>query len=268
MIIDRRQFVSTLPAVGAFGVGAGASPVQSLDWPPMPQPRDAVTDAFPTHEPALVKQFVGLAHSNLTEVRSLLDAYPALAKAAWDWGFGDWETALGAAAHTGQRAIAELLLERGAPPTIFSAAMLGQLEVVKAFSAAGVPVGSLHGPHGIPLIAHARAGGPAAAAVVSHLESAGAASTSDLAATPEERAALAGEYRFGGGPRDVLSVADQRNALWIARAGATPRGLTMVGTRAFSPAGAPAVRIVFASGTPSPSLTVTDGPRVAVARRT
>jgi hypothetical protein len=33
-------------------------------------------------------------------------SYPwQLARAAWDWGFGDWETALGAASHMGSRPI-------------------------------------------------------------------------------------------------------------------------------------------------------------------
>jgi hypothetical protein len=44
-------------------------------------------------------------------------------RAAWDWGFGDWEDALGACSHTGNREIAGYLIER-ARPTIFSAAML------------------------------------------------------------------------------------------------------------------------------------------------
>ena len=58
---------------------------------------------------------------------------PTLSKATFDWGFGDWETALGAASHVGSREIAELLIANGAHPTIFSAAMLGQLDAVKAF---------------------------------------------------------------------------------------------------------------------------------------
>ena len=64
-------------------------------------------------DPATVQGFVANAHGDLDVVRSLLDQEPALVNAAWDWGGGDWETGLGAAAHMGRRDIATLLLERG-----------------------------------------------------------------------------------------------------------------------------------------------------------
>jgi hypothetical protein len=61
------------------------------------------------------------------------------------------------------------LLERGARLDIFAAAMLGQLEVVKAILAADPAAKSAPGPHGIPLLAHAQAGGEAAKAVLAFL---------------------------------------------------------------------------------------------------
>jgi hypothetical protein len=50
-------------------------------------------------------------------------------------------------------------LAHGARPSIFSAAMLGQLAVVRAFTEAAPGVQGTPGPHGITLLAHARAGG-------------------------------------------------------------------------------------------------------------
>ena len=120
-----------------------------------------------------MKDVVGLSHSNLARVREMVQQHPALAKASWDWGYGDHETALGAASHVGQRAIAEFLLENGAPPTLFSATMLGQLDVVKAFIAAAPGLQTIRGPHSLSLMVHAKAGGPPAAAVVAYLESIG-----------------------------------------------------------------------------------------------
>src|SRR5438128_475472 len=58
-----------------------------------------------------VEAMVAKAHGDLDAVRELLDSEPSLANAAWDWGGGDWESALGAAAHMGRRDIAEPLLE-------------------------------------------------------------------------------------------------------------------------------------------------------------
>jgi hypothetical protein len=102
-------------------------------------------------------------------VRELLGEHPALVNAAWDWGNGDWETGLGAAAHVGRRDIALHLIENGARMDIFAAAMLGHLELVRATIEAVPAAVQWRGPHGIPLLTHAEAGGPAAAAVVDYL---------------------------------------------------------------------------------------------------
>src|SRR5581483_10877114 len=92
--------------------------------------------SFPTQEPDLVREMVAVSHGNVARVKELVGRQQTLAKAAFDWGFGDWETALGAASHVGNREIAEFLLANGARPSIFSAAMLGHLDVVKAFVSA------------------------------------------------------------------------------------------------------------------------------------
>ncbi len=67
-----------------------------------------------------------------TPSRRALGDEPRLANATWDWGGGDWESALGAAGHMGRRDIAELLLAHGARLDLFVAAMLGEVEVVRA----------------------------------------------------------------------------------------------------------------------------------------
>jgi hypothetical protein len=118
----------------------------------------------------LVKEFVAKAHGDLARVQELLAQEPALANAAWDWGGGDWETGLGAAAHIGRRDIACCLLDHGARIDLFAAAMLGKLEIVQAVLADFPEARHIPGPHGIPLLAHAQAGGPEAAAVVEFLE--------------------------------------------------------------------------------------------------
>src|ERR687885_1236884 len=109
-------------------------------------------------DPQLAQAIVGNAHGDLDAVRRLLDDEPALANAAWDWGGGDWETPLGAAAHMGRRDIAELLLEHGARLDVFAAAMLGETEIVRAILDAFPAMSHALGPHGIPLRAHAEKG--------------------------------------------------------------------------------------------------------------
>jgi hypothetical protein len=119
----------------------------------------------PQIDPSLVRDFVANSHGDIERVRVLLEEEPALINAAWDWGGGDWETGLGAAAHVGRKDIARLLLAHGARMDIFAAAMLGHLEIVQAMLQAVPEAREWRGPHGIPLLKHAEAGGDEAADV-------------------------------------------------------------------------------------------------------
>ncbi len=237
----RRQAIAGLAAV----LGAGALPSAAASAQTSPP---TLPPAFPGSDPELVKSLVTVAHSDLAEVRRLVERQPSLARASWDWGYGDWETGLGAAAHTGQRAIAELLLAHGARPTIFSAAMMGQLDVVRAFVAAMPTIQRTLGPHGLPLMVHARAGGPAAEAVVKYLEAVGDADRrpSSQPLAPADRDAVVGRYVFGAGARDLFDVDVRSDQLGLVRPGTTRRFLIHTGELAFFPSGVPSVRIAFA----------------------
>jgi hypothetical protein len=124
------------------------------------------TEAPPALDNDLVREFVANAHGDLEAVRNALAGEPALANASWDWGGGDWETGLGAAAHMGRRDIAELLLAHGARIDLFAAAMLGEVEIVRAILTVHPEMRNARGPHTIPLRAHAEAGGEQARAVL------------------------------------------------------------------------------------------------------
>jgi hypothetical protein len=107
----------------------------------------------------VVGEFVGRAHVDLARVTELLNRYPTLLNASFDWGNGDWESALGAAAHSGRKDIAEFLVSRGARIDIFAAATLGKMSLLKAFLHESPAALHATGPHGIPLIDHAKKGG-------------------------------------------------------------------------------------------------------------
>ena len=124
----------------------------------------------PAIESSLVQDFVGNAHGNLDRVKELLALEPALINSGWDWGGGDFETALGAAAHMGRRDIALYLLDNGARLDLFAAAMLGNLDIVRSTIEAFPEAIHVLGPHGIPLIVHAQAGGKEAAPVYEYLK--------------------------------------------------------------------------------------------------
>ena len=209
----------------------------------------AAADVFPAQDPVAVKEAVTTSHGNLARIRELVERQPALARASIDWGFGDWETCIDAAAHVGNKPIADLLLTHGARPTIFSAAMMGQLDTVKAFVAARPGIQKTLGPHGITLMAHAKAGGPDAAAVVQYLASLGDADvpTPTQPLDPADRDALAGKYVYGPGPRDYFTIDVQQDRLGIDRPNGPVRRLLMhTGNFVFFPSGVPTAKIAFA----------------------
>ena len=228
-----------------------------------PPETSGVTGAFPMQPVELVKEMVTVSHGNMKRVRELVEAHPALAKASWDWGFGDWEAAIDAASHVGNREIAEYLIGKGARPTLFTAAMLGQLEIVKGLIAAHPGVQRLAGPHSISLLAHAKNGGAAAKDVYQYLESLGdAGSPAAAPLSDDELSALAGTYSFGGGATERIEITATKGQLLFTRVGATSRPLTHLGDHTFHPAGASAVRIQFKDSTltvhdPEPMLVAT-----------
>jgi hypothetical protein len=129
-------------------------------------------ESKPALEANMVQQFVGNAHGDLDRVKELLAQESTLINACWDWGGGDFETALGAAAHMGRRDIAEFLLANGARLDLFAAAMLGKLDIVRVTLETFPDAIQPPGPHGIPLIAHAKAGGEDAKDVLEFLQKA------------------------------------------------------------------------------------------------
>lgn len=247
---------SLAPARGAEALpltvdGDGGGTNESPDCPTSTLEQtmtNEVRASFPSTDPEDASAVVGAAHTDIDTVTELVTARPHLARASVDWGFGDWESAIGAASHMGRRDIAELLLAHDARPTIFSAAMMGQLDVVRAMVEAAPGVQRIPGPHGITLLAHARAGGDAAAAVYEYLEGLGDADEHpeivDL--SESERRAFVGDYTFEAAEHPSLEISEQRGALWLRRDG-TPFGrrLFAVSEREFYPAGSPTVRIAF-----------------------
>lgn len=216
-------------------------------------------ESFPSQPPEIVREMVSVSHGNVKRAKELVKMHPSLAKAAWDWGFGDWETALGAASHVGNREIAEFLIEQGAPPTIFSATMLGQLELVKAFLTAHPGLQRQRGPHSITMLAHAKFGGKQAEAVLAYLESIGGAGADAVPAlTDEEKEELKGTYVFGPAATEQIEIAITRGGLTFLRKGAVARPLTPVSKNEFYPAGASAVRIRFQKSADTMMLTVHD----------
>jgi hypothetical protein len=148
----------------------------------------------------------------------------------------------------GRRDIADLLIEHGARPNLFTQTMLGQLDVVKAAVAAQPGVQRIPGPHGITLLQHARNGGESAQSVVAYLTALGDADEGamSLETNDEEKQRYLGRYVFGPGDDDALDVLTNRQGnLAIKRGDRFSRVLHRVEDHGFAPGGAAAVRVRF-----------------------
>ncbi|MCC6458120.1 MAG: ankyrin repeat domain-containing protein [Caldilineaceae bacterium] len=108
-----------------------------------------------------IREFVIAGHGNLDKVKEMLSESPNLLNRSHEWAPNDTETALQAAAHVGNRDIAEYLLAQGAPLDICTAAMLGRQEDVQRLLQKEKTLINATGAHGIPLMAHVALSGNA-----------------------------------------------------------------------------------------------------------
>ncbi len=206
---------------------------------------------YPRQDQTLVAELVGVSHFNQSRVKELVQAYPELVNATWDWGFGDWETPLGAASHTGQRGIAEYLLANGARIDIFAAAMMGFTEVVKSFVVAQPGIERTLGPHGITLLAHAKAGGERATETVVYLESLGSADAGlQVESMPEaDRQKYLGQFTSADFDLKLACRLNRTGLLVIdvqtGNSQSNNRLIRYLGNHEFFPSGVPSVRIQF-----------------------
>lgn len=96
----------------------------------------------------MIDEFVVAAHYDLPRIQAMLAEAPDLLNENAKW----IETPIQAAAHVGNQAIANFLLDQGAPLDICTAAMLGKAEDVKAMLADDPDLAFATGAHGIPVL--------------------------------------------------------------------------------------------------------------------
>lgn len=213
---------------------------------------------YPSIDDEIVNEVVSVSHFNLDRVKELVDPRPELARATWDWSFGDWETALGAASHVGRRDIAEYLMSKGARPDIFTYAMFGDYEVVKSMVEATPGVQSIAGPHGISLLRHARAGARSkelstqqksnSVKLIEYLEELGNADIQerDIPISDSDKQKYLGDYMYGDGEKDGLSVKlNMREMLSLGKLGKGGGALFQKAPNLFTYNGITSIEIIF-----------------------
>jgi hypothetical protein len=155
--ISRKDFLKTVSAGALGGLALQPSIVQGQEKVPV--------------KPEIVKEFVIAGHGNLEKTQQMLETHPGLLNASWDWGNGDFEEAIEGAGHVGNREVALFLIGKGARFTMFVAAMLGKIEIVKPMIEAYPDLVHSKGPHGLDLVHHATKGGEPALEVLNFVKS-------------------------------------------------------------------------------------------------
>jgi hypothetical protein len=256
---QRRRFIKSsafgLIGITAFGYSSAQDSIIKTFSPGNGEP---LFYRYPSMNDNMVSGIVGASHGNFDKVKELVGKRPELAGASWDWGFGDWETALGAASHVGRRDIAEFLISNGARPDIFTYTMMGMVKSVQEIIETVPGIQSHTGPHGITLLQHGKnrledktiseTDKANVNKVISYLESLGNADMKpkNLEVTEEEKKKYLGEYRFGEGENELFIVDLHRlGFLQVGRKGSAGRKLNKVDDTIFSPAGAASVKIIF-----------------------
>ncbi|MFI5129902.1 MAG: hypothetical protein ACHQFX_07935 [Chitinophagales bacterium] len=256
---QRRRFIKS-SAFGLIGITAfGYSSAQnSINNVINTGAGESLFYRYPAVNDNMASGIVGASHGNFDKVKELVGKRPELAGASWDWGFGDWETAIGAASHVGRRDIAEYLISNGARPDIFTYTMMGMLKSVQEIIETVPGIQSHTGPHGITLLQHAKnrledkniseSDRANVNKVISYLQGLGNADVKpkSLEVTEEEKKKYAGEYRFGDGAEEIFVVDVHRlGFVQVGRKGYSGRKLNKVDENTFSPAGAASVKIIF-----------------------
>jgi ankyrin repeat protein len=149
--------------------------IAGLSIPLWSKSKPVVQDKPAPLKPEVVKEFVTVAHGNFARMKEMLENDHLLLHAANDWGGGDFESAIEAAGHMGNKEIANYLLGKGARYNIYLACMMGHIDIVKQVLTMNPGLLNSKGPHGFTMLHHAQKGG--AEAVAGYLQSLGAKET-------------------------------------------------------------------------------------------
>ena len=164
--MNRKNFLQQV-TIGAGGLVAA---------PYILSGQTAATSNSPKGDPLpaeKVKDFVVAGHSNLEKVKEMLQEFPTLLYATWDWGGGDFETALEGAGHVGTKDVANYLIGLGARTNLFVLTMLGNTQIVKPYLETYPQYLNARGPHGFTFLHHAQRGGDDAKELLEYFQSKG-----------------------------------------------------------------------------------------------
>ena len=235
---------------------------------------------YPSIDDTIVSDVVGKSHFDLETVKKYVDKRSELARATWDWGFGDWESAIGAASHVGRRDIVDYLISNGARPTMFTFAMLGAYDLIRSMIEISPGIQKTMGPHGFSLLHHARVGLRMkdtmtrdqisnSEKLIDYLQNLGDADGKSYLEMTDDKQKYIGDYKYGEGERDGFTVKENmRKMLSLGKLGKSGGTLHKTGDNKFIYNGVTSVEISFQFQNDQViSLTVKEPDLVLVAKK-
>ncbi len=259
----KNETVNRRTAVKAYSLGMLGLSLPSIGMANTPKTDSWFSSAeipehFPNIAPEVISEVVGSSHFDLDRVKTLVDKRPELSRSVWEWRFGDFESAIGAASHVGRRDIAQYLLGKGARPTLFTFAMLGHYQVIKSAVEAAPGIQEVAGPHGISLLDHAFAGermkdSMTASEIeqleltIDYLKNLGnAGGPTYIEVSPEEQRKYLGNYLYGASENEGFTISvNMRKLLSLGPIGGFGGGLYKIGDNQFTYNGTPSVTLSF-----------------------
>jgi len=276
--MSRRGALKTcaLAMLGLYVPGQSIAGNKSI-WSSSLPLKENIPEYFPNISPKIIAEVVGKSHFDFDGVKTLVEKRPELSRSVWEWRFGDFESAIGAASHVGRRDIALYLMRKGARPTLLTFAMLGNFHVVRAAIEVSPDIQGITGPHGISLLDHARAGErmkeEMSAIEIENLERTidyltklgNADGKTYLDVSSEEQKKYLGNYRYGNGEKEGFTIdINMRKLLSLGPIGGFGGALYKIGDNKFIYNGAPSVEITFdMQNNNVHSMTITD-PNVTI----
>jgi hypothetical protein len=253
--ISRRTVVKS----SIFGLLAVSMPslIFSNEMVSLPFADEPLFYRYPAIADSIVSEVVAVAHFDLDRLKTLVDKRPELARAAWDWGFGDFETAIGAASHVGRKDIVEYLLQKGARPDLFTFAMLGAYETVRSMIIALPVLRKTTGPHGITLLQHAKTGSASGnfskekkaeyKALIDYLESfKDVIQEKYIPLTEAEQQKYLGDYKYGEDSKDGFTIRlNMKKVLALGKIGTSGGAIYKINDTVFRYNGTSSVEITF-----------------------
>lgn len=205
---------------------------------------------YPAIAEDIANEVVGVSHFNFDRLKELVNKRPKLARTTWDWGFGDWETAIGTTSHVDRKDMVEYLISKGARPDIFTNAIFGVYDTVKSKLEFIPGLQRVTGPHGISMLKHVKnrdSKSKDSIRLIDYITALGdVGGTNYQKLGDNEKQQYVADYKYGSGEFDDFWVkVNSQKRLLFGKLGKFGGSILKTGDHTFNYNGTPSMEIKF-----------------------